>query len=163
DELAAAAWAFASGVDGAAVHFDQATHECQANAKSTLSTIETTLSLRERVEDARKHFGRDANSVIADRNDRFLPVTPQVNGKLAASVVVVGGVGEHIDQYMPDPRGISVRPECIWNEGEGQLMACVFDLRPDRLNRSEEQFFDFGRAALDLHLPLVDARDIEQV
>ena len=56
--------------DPAAVQLDEAADDGEPDAEPALRTIETGLGLREEVEDARRHLGRDSD---AHRCRRALP------------------------------------------------------------------------------------------
>src|SRR5207248_4042752 len=72
DELAALARAVAVGADTAAVQFDQAPHQRQADAQAALRTRPRASDLDEGVEDARQHLFGDADPRVTNPDHDFV-------------------------------------------------------------------------------------------
>ena len=72
DELAALVRPFAAGLDGAAVHLDQAADQRQADAQAALRAGDRAVGLGEQVEDPRQQVRFDADAVVANAQHRLL-------------------------------------------------------------------------------------------
>src|SRR5207244_2688014 len=96
DELAAFARALAHRLDGAAMHFDQALDECQADAEATLRTIMRMAQLPEQIEDARARFRRNADTGVAHATYDVLAVALRLEIDATALVGIFRCVVEQI-------------------------------------------------------------------
>src|SRR5262249_8259263 len=73
-ELGAASEPLASRLDAAAVGPAELLHEREPEAAAPGGAVERRVRLREEVEDARQHVGRDPGAVVADAEDRVCSV-----------------------------------------------------------------------------------------
>ena len=59
------------------MQFDQLPDQGQPDADPSLRALYTALDLNEQVENPRQHFRGDADPIIADTQDDFMPFLPQ--------------------------------------------------------------------------------------
>ena len=54
------------------MHLNQSLHERQSNAKATLGAVQSSLCLREKIENARQEVGRNSDTRIPHAQDGFV-------------------------------------------------------------------------------------------
>ena len=106
----AASGAGAVRADAAAVQFDQAPHQRQADAQAALRAVDRDGALHEHVEHVRQQFGRNAHAGIAHAQHHVLAFVPQADIDVAAAGRVLEGVVEQVGDDLLQPGRIAVHP-----------------------------------------------------
>src|SRR2546425_10595484 len=83
-ERRAAPLAFARGIHGAAVQFDQVTRDRQAQPESAVRAGRGAVALTEPLEDVWEKFGRDANPRVGHDDFRVVVVRRETDRHVAA-------------------------------------------------------------------------------
>ena len=130
DELAAHAVTVAPGLDGAAVHLDQALDQREADAQAALRPFERPIYLGKHLEDPRQHVGRDADAGIAHAHHGVASLALDGERDLAAALGVLGGVVEQVGDDLCQPGHVGVDEDEIGRKVDNQVVAGVIDQRP---------------------------------
>ena len=125
DELRALPQAVAPHLDAAAVELDEAPHDREPDAEAPLGPVERPLGLREGLEDARDHLGRDADPAVAHVQHRLLADALGAHLDPPARLRVLDRVGQQVDQHLLEPRGVDVDPDVRGGPRHDQRVATL--------------------------------------
>ena len=89
--------------DLAAVQFDERSHDGQAQPQPAARPVQRLPLLRKEIEDARQHFGLNADARVADLEQHVGPVNPAPDLDPAARLGVLGGVRDEVGEHLGEP------------------------------------------------------------
>src|SRR5271166_1237927 len=149
--------------NAAAVHLDQRADQSEADAKSALGVAARPLDLGEDVEHAGQHGGRNADAVIAHRDDHLMPLSLDLDPDAPAGFRVLGGVVQQVHHDLLQPGGVRIEAHGLLGERDRKLVLPVVDDVADDGDRAGNDRPEFHRLFAETDLALRDAGDIEQV
>src|SRR5271157_171438 len=113
--------------NAAAVHLDQRADQSQADAKSALGVVARPLDLGEDVEHAGQHGGRNADAVIAHRDDHLMPLSLDLDPDAPAGFGVLGGVVQQVHHDLLQPGWVRIKAHGLLGERDRKLVLPVVD------------------------------------
>ncbi len=158
---------------------DQAPHQGEADAETSLGSAGSGLRLGEKIEDAGQHVLRDADASVADADDheavrRFtvgwagrcgriglIELCRQPNA--ATMLRVLGCVGQQIAEYLGETKRVSHQCDRGWRQRDGKLVALSVDNRLRGFDGARYDLRQFNALRTQLDFPRHDARQIKQV
>ncbi len=164
DEAAAAVGAVAGGVHRAAVHLDQPLDQRQADAQAALRAFARAVGLREQVEHARQHVGRQADARVLHHDHRVVAIALGQHLDVAALGRVLGRVVQQVGHDLAQPRRVGVHHQrARRREPRREVVAAGVDQRAAGLDRGADGVGHVDLLAPQFDLALADAADVEQV
>ncbi len=161
-ETRAAAGSFAEYRDVAAMHLDEALDDAKADAETALRAIERAIALHEEIEYARLQLGRDADAIVADRDQRAAAVFAHFEMDLAAAIAVLHRIGQHVRDALHETRRIAVDAQRALGRRR-ELLRLLPDQRLDHLDGLRDDVAKLDGLALQLDASARDARNVEQI
>ena len=163
DEFGSRARPVAACFDGAAVGFDDALDQGQADSQAAVAAVERGIDLPEHVEDLPEHVPGNAGPVVANADQR--PVALAGGGEpdrpLAAGVF--GGVVQQIAHDLRQAGHVPFDPQRLVGKRDGDAVVERIDERLDPFQRPLDQRVDADRLLAELNFSLADPRDVHQV
>src|SRR4029453_4430245 len=123
DELASRADATALRLDVPAVKLHYASYERQPDTEPALRSVECAFALAKEIEYPRQQILSNADSIILDRDDRYVRFTLRGDGDRATWGGVLRSVGEKVSEYLFETLRIRVQDDLLFRQGKRECMA----------------------------------------
>jgi hypothetical protein len=162
-ELRALAEAGAARLDPATVQLDQALHDREPDAEPALYAREAPLRLREEVEDACQHLGRDPDAVVAHADRDLAAGVDDLDRDAAPGLGVLRGVADEVCDHLLQAGGVAVDQDVSAREGHGERVGAVVDQGARRLDRALDDAVDDEPLRAQRDPAVRDARNVEEV
>ena len=96
------------------MHLNQSLHKRQSNTKATLGAVQSSLCLREEIENVRQEVGRYSDTRIPHTQDGFVSFLLKGDPNFSAFAGVLGGVGKQVRHHLFKANWVSMQPNRFW-------------------------------------------------
>ena len=149
--------------DLAAMQFHQILDQGEADTETALGSVKRAFALAEQVEHPGQQFLRHAQAIVPHHNLQPALARIGIQGDVAAALGVLGGVIQQIDQYLKQPRGVSLQRNRLGRDLRKELMPHGLHQRVGGFDGMSNQYLQVDRLDAQIDLAAHDARDIQQI
>ena len=147
------------------MQLDEPLHEREAEPEASLAAVESRVRLREGLEETGQHLGLDPAPRVPHREDRLPPrgVRLHRDGRLPSSRRELRRVLQEVRDDLREAHPITVHPHLGRRREHLQPDLALHEPGALVLGRAMRELVQIEPLALELDLPVRDARDVEQI